>query len=126
MINFNDAQAFEDRIINFCRSHKKIYLYGAGLYGRLFYEYLSANKIMVESFLTTYDEGELLGCQVKKYKDVLNQFDDNCGIILSVNGDLQADIVKTIVFSCDVFIPDPLAFIYIDARNFIKKDYFDA
>lgn len=67
MIDYNEAQEFEDKIINFCKNHKKIFLYGAGLYGRLFYEYFKSNKIEVESFLTTYDEGELLGCQVKKY-----------------------------------------------------------
>lgn len=125
MIDYNDAQEFEDKILNFCKCHNKIYLYGAGLYGRLFFEYLKSKKVNVESFLTTYDEGELLGCRVKKYSDMVDLFNNGCGIILSVNGDLQRDIMKNNVFPCDVFQPDPLAFIYIDTKNFIKKEYFD-
>ena len=126
MIDYNEAQEFEDRIMYFCNCHKKIYLYGAGLYGRLFYEYLNSNNINVESFLTTCDEGDLLGRQVKKYREMADLLDDDCGIILSVNGALQADIMKNTDFPCDVFQPNSFALIYMDTKKFIKKEYFDA
>ena len=41
MINKNNVNIFNKKLIDFCAKHKKIYLYGAGTYGKIFFDYFA-------------------------------------------------------------------------------------
>lgn len=126
MLDYNDAKEFENRILSFCKSHKKIYLYGAGVFGRIYYEYLVRNHFSIESFLTTNDQGELFGRSVKRYVDSVSLLDSDCGVILSVKKESQKDIMQNNIFPCDVFVPDSHASIYIDVNTIFKNEFFNS
>lgn len=63
---------------------KKIYIYGAGLYGQNIFKILKKNKIEVDGFIVTArtNETTVLGVPVYEAKEVL---DENIGIIIGVN-----------------------------------------
>ncbi len=46
------------RIIEYCGSHRTIYCYGAGLYGKIVCAFLYLNGICIDGFLVSYLETE--------------------------------------------------------------------
>lgn len=84
-----------DEILQFCSSHKRIHLYGAGAAGGLMLRYLIEEKIEVRDILVSSMDGEnrsFMGMPVKEIKrEVLEEGD---GIIVSVGSRLQREIFE--------------------------------
>lgn len=88
------------------RNVKEIYIYGAGLYGKNAYEIISKEGIEINGFVTTSEEGEFCGLEVKKFEHIK---DHNVGIIIGANMKNTKEIVK-----------------YLEEEGFLKEKYICA
>lgn len=74
-----------DELYDFCHSHRNIYCYGAGRYGRTLLVHLREKGLDLAAFLVTGQpaEAEILGKPVKSVKDV--SFAEGDGMLLAVS-----------------------------------------
>jgi len=90
-----------DEILNFCSSHDRIFIYGAGRAGKDFAQYLTEEKIEFYAFIVSD------GC--RKEKQICNRrvyqlgelsFKDNDGIVLAAGPSMQKDIISALKSIC--------------------------
>ncbi len=84
-------------LIKFCKSHRCIYLYGAGLHAEICYDLLKQQNIIIDGFITT-----------KKEKNIFMNLP-----VYSV------DEIKTLIYSSDGIIPA-----FYDAEIQVLEQYF--
>lgn len=74
-----------DELYDFCHSHRNIYCYGAGRYGRTLLVHLREKGLDLSAFLVTGQpaEAEILGKPVKSVKDI--SFAEGDGVLLAVS-----------------------------------------
>ena len=84
MTNQNSAKKF----FEFARSHKELYLYGAGSRGKRYYELLLDRGIDIRAFIVTdrKDTGMLLGHEIVCIEDIKDSVSDRAGIIPAFTG----------------------------------------
>lgn len=72
----------EESFLSFCRTHRKIYIYGAGLYGQYYYNILRKLSIPLVGFLTTKKAKETYyDLNVFRAGDIRKTFSKDIGII---------------------------------------------
>ena len=83
------------KLIEFCRNHSYIYLYGAGDYGKRYLEILYRLKVNVSGFITTKNEKkEFCGLPVYNVNTIRSKITKNYGIIPTYLGSRVEDIKK--------------------------------
>lgn len=86
-------------IDDFCSSHKKIYIYGAGKYGQACREYVSDE--LFAGFLSSSGNEVINGVKVGKYTDIESSIDNNTGIIIAMTHENQMQVLQSVNFNCD-------------------------
>lgn len=86
----------------FANRHDEIYIYGAGKYGKICYEFLQRRDIHINGFITTDGGGKVLGKTVYKAAEILGLLPSSSGIILAVNTEHQEEIRNHHKFTCDI------------------------
>ena len=91
MINY-----VKDELNEFCDGYKRIYIYGAGLYGKMCWLRLKAEDKKIEGFLVTKLDGEtsIEGIPVYQFSD--EHLGKDNGIIIAIQPINQQFIVKEI------------------------------
>lgn len=91
-------------LLNFCRLHRTVYLYGAGHYGDLYKIILEGNGIPIAGFIVTKKAMELYrGLPVYAAEDIVFRLDDGDGIILAMSDKNRLAVMQEISFPCDVY-----------------------
>ena len=99
MIPIEQYTEEKNKLLNFCRSHKRIYLYGAGCYGQRYLRILQHNGIPVLGFITTEAEkNENCGFPVWGVKDICISVTEQDGIIPAFLGVVLEEIRKYFIF----------------------------
>lgn len=94
-------------LISYCKKVDKLYLYGAGKYGKIIKKYLDEKGISVDAFLVTQKTFEFYcGLPVINAEEIISSLDEKCGIILSLSSEFYAEILEKISFPCSVFYGD--------------------
>lgn len=88
-------------MINFCKAHDDIYIYGAGMYAKSVYEFIARERGRFRGFITTTGDGECHGFRATCINDIHQ--DKKIGIILALNEQHQGEVLQTVDFVCDVF-----------------------
>lgn len=127
ILNFDDEKikTCEKGLLDFCNAHKRIFLYGAGVYGETYLKFLKERNVSIEAFITTNSSGEKNGIPIIKMSDIMHSLDSECGIILSVREELQDEICRTVEFPCDILRHKEIEHICIDVKAFLKEKYFE-
>lgn len=112
-------------MLNTCKKYEYIYLYGAGNYGKTFYDFLKENGIKIRGFITTYGGDNYLGEPVFCADDIVAELGEKCLVILSVRQELQSEILSNYKFDCKVLAPNDKAISYIEVACIAKQEYFD-
>jgi len=95
------------KLISFCRKVDRLYLYGAGKFGKIIKKYLDENGISVMAFLVTHKTFEFYcGLPVLKAEEIMSSLDSKCGIVLSLSSEFYAEILERYSFPCPVFYGD--------------------
>lgn len=84
-----------NEIIGFCERSRRIYLYGTGMVSDLFYHYLSEEKIDINGYIVSNGHKETdqhNGYKVLELREF--EFCEDMGIILSVGGKYQKEILE--------------------------------
>lgn len=87
------------RIIEYCRSHKNIYCYGAGLYGKIVCAFLYLNDICIDGFLISCLETEdsmVLNKKVMSIDETLIK-GDGAGVLICVNNKVRQELINKLV-----------------------------
>lgn len=128
MLNFDDEKIkiCEKGLLDFCNAHKRIFLYGSGVYGETYLKFLTERNVSIEAFITTSSSGEKNGTPIIKISDIIHTLDSECGIILSVHEELQDEICRTVEFPCNILRHKEIEHVYIDAKAFLKEKYFES
>lgn len=84
-----------ERIKDLRLACKKLYIYGAGLYGQNIYKILKKKNIAVDGFIVTVQEGatSLFGLPILEFKTIK---DLDIGLIVGVNRKNAVDVKKTL------------------------------
>lgn len=124
-LDFEQVDFFETKLKNFCDNHKKIYLYGAGIFGKTFYSYCKETGIEVEGFITTDGSKEkLFGKKIYKAEKMQPLLHRESGIILSVSEDTQREIMKSVRLDCDFFSFTNMEYAYLEVAKFLQDKYY--
>lgn len=108
----------KNRLLCFCREHKNIYIYGAGKYGKRYFDVLRYHGFMIEGFITTNNElREYCDVSVYNVNDISKWITERDGIIPAYLGSSQEEIMKNF---CHCTQPDVLAF---DHRIILYMEY---
>ena len=90
-----EESKLEDQLLDFCRAHSSLYLYGAGAYGNALCEYLELNGILISGFLLSEpDEIEHNHYPVYRFEDHILKLNECDGVILSLKEDYQSEIIE--------------------------------
>ena len=103
---------FED-MESFVKSHKKIYIYGAGIWGEITAGYFKRKNWQFVCFLTTTDgEGEMAGKPIRLFSEteiydddgiiIAQEFKENCDEIIEYMGDSYKSQIFTPCYSENV------------------------
>lgn len=81
----------QDNILIFAKRFPKVYIYGAGLYGKGYYEVLQRGGVNVDGFIVSNGQPkrEVFGMIPKELKEVE---DEECGIIVALDRDNQEQV----------------------------------
>ena len=81
----------QDNILIFAKRFPKVYIYGAGLYGKGYYEVLQRGDVNVDGFIVSNGQPkrEVYGMIPKELKEVE---DEECGIIVALDRDNQEQV----------------------------------
>lgn len=113
----------EDSLLQFCRSNRNIYLYGAGEFGSVYLEYLNLHNIRnIKGFLVskkTLDEYK--GFPVYEAGTYLSQIGCDCGVILSLSGKYHEEILESLTFPCQVGCFDDGMINVISCQSLLDK-----
>ena len=113
------------KIIEECKKYKFIYLYGAGTYGKTFYNYLKKNQILISGFITSDGVGEIDNILIYKAEEILESLSSDSLVILSVREEIQREIIRTNQFNCALIQPTDTEISYIDIANIVEEDFFN-
>lgn len=86
-----------DLMINFVKNFRKIYIYGAGVYGKRCFIILNSSMINIDGYIVTKKDNnftKLNGLPVIEFSDI--SLDDETGIVVAVNENNKKEIVKLI------------------------------
>ena len=127
ILNFDDEKIkiCEKGLLDFCNAHKRIFLYGAGVYGETYLKFLKERNVSIEAFITTNSSGEKNGIPIIKISDIMHTLDSKCGIILSVREEFQDEICRTVEFPCNILRHKEIEHIYIETKAFLKEKFFE-
>lgn len=89
------------RLYSFCESHKEIYIYGTGLYGKRFADILKRRGLQFNGFFVTEKKGEeyLEGYPIRPIREFAWESDieqRGIGVIVAVSEYYQEEIVETL------------------------------
>lgn len=82
-------------LLDYCRKYKEIYIYGAGMYGRVVCAYLEENGIRISGFIVSnlnHIDNKVLGHSVCDYNTIIDNGLNDCGIIVSLREEASCDI----------------------------------
>lgn len=83
------------KLLNFCRNHKKIYIYGAGSYGKAYFDIIKANGYDIDGFIVTYkSQSDFMGKNVYSIGELEEFAYDNVGIVPAYTNSRSEDIKK--------------------------------
>lgn len=112
---------YEDDVIYFCKKHKSIYLYGAGDFGRIYYEYLVHHGVdNIKGFLVT-KKIEKIYCGIPVYEmlEYQHRIGNDCGIILTLSRKYHDEILENNNFHCELgFCDDSMIQVFSIDRMF--------
>lgn len=100
--NIECIKMCKNKILSFCASHKRIYLYGAGMYGKIYYAFWKNRGLPLEGVITTNGNGSFENTPAYRAVEILPELGCNDGIVLSVKEELQEEILKSQSFYCDI------------------------
>lgn len=84
-------------IIEYCRLHKKIYIYGAGRFGRETCVYLSEQGIAIDGFIVTSKElcvDSVLGIKVYSFDEI--ELESSDGVIAAVGKKYTDEVIRSL------------------------------
>lgn len=83
------------KLLKFCSEHKRIFLYGAGLYGKKYLSVLEGNHIIIDGFIVTRKEFDIF-CDKKVYEaqEINKRLDIEDGVIATFKGATEEIIRK--------------------------------
>lgn len=96
-----NARNIYAEMIDFCKTYNDIYIYGAGVYAKSVYEFITGERERFRGFITSSGDGECQGYRAICVDDVHQ--DKNIGIILGLNEQHQEEVLNNIDFTCGVF-----------------------
>lgn len=92
-----EAETIKYKLIKFCKSHKNIYLYGAGNYGKLYYNALKTYGVDFKAFITTNkNKNVYLGKLVYTVAEIIPKLKKWDGIIFAAKSVFYQNMKKTI------------------------------
>ena len=84
--------------------YSSIYLYGAGLYGKVYKQIMEDNFINVAGFLVTDKTVDTYcGLKVFEAKQKIDELRDDCCIIFSLSKKFHGEIFRDFIFNCDIY-----------------------
>ncbi|WP_188399486.1 glycosyltransferase family 9 protein [Sporomusa sp. GT1] len=88
----------KESLIEFCRMHKRIFLYGAGIYGEWCFHFLKEQNIHVEGFLVTDNPNvEYLGIPIYLANEKIPLMCSETGIIFSLKKSFREEIKNMLI-----------------------------
>lgn len=85
-------------LVEFCEKCDHIFLYGAGRYGEMCFDFLKKQAIDIEGFIVTNKQGdEYLGIPTYTAKDKIPLMSPKTGIVFSLKKSFQEDIKRELV-----------------------------
>ncbi len=91
------------KLWEYCSAHKKIYIYGTGVWGRKCYRFLINNDVNVAGFIVSKKkENDLFSLPIYSYDDFITE-KGNCGIIIAVGEKNFQDIKANNTLPDDYF-----------------------
>lgn len=89
---------------NIAYKYKKIYLYGAGIYGEMYKQILDINKVKIAGFIVSNKTvDECCGIPVFNAKDRLTNMHSECCVIMSLSKKFRSEVLRDNEFQCDVY-----------------------
>lgn len=90
-----------ERLYSFCEAYERIYIYGAGVYGKRYAEILAQNNLQFEGFLVSKRNGEMFldGHNIYAVRDLIENHDidiNHIGVLVAVSEYYQEEIVETL------------------------------
>lgn len=101
-MNTDSLKIYEAEIISFCNEHKRIYFYGAGVYGETYYALWKSRDLQLDGVITTNGNGTFETLPAYKASDILPMLNSEDGIVLTVKEELQEEILKSQNFPCAI------------------------
>lgn len=83
------AYTKNDPLLEYCRCHDSIYIYGGGTVGGMVFNALSVMEIKIEAFIisdgcVSENASSLFGVPVRTLSWLLGRYDDSCGVVLAM------------------------------------------
>ena len=115
-------------ILDYCKLHRNVFCYGAGLYGKIVRSYLLEHGVNIEGFIVSDDaigNKKVLDVQVISIEDFCKTNIQKSGIIVCVSHKYQAEIRKTLEAHgiYEYFCVDDLMVEDMDQCNSYRNDY---
>lgn len=86
------------RLFDFCRKHDNIYIYGAGIIGKRYFEILQSEQILVKGFVTTRKEkDDFCGVNVYDVNELRHILTEADGIIPAYSNSTVVDVTKKFI-----------------------------
>lgn len=96
--NIVNNPCYEREVDNFFRTHKKVYLYGAGEVGRELYKYLNKNHKQIAGYVVSDGQefvNAVCGLEVIYFEEFCKRYgNEDVGIIVAGSGKFLNDIVQ--------------------------------
>lgn len=92
-----DVSSVNPEIYNFCNSHKKVYIYGAGAMGQSCYRMLKEHDIWIEGFVVSdghKSQNIYINKPIYEFSELCA--DDSLGIILALNKKNMDEVIYTL------------------------------
>lgn len=90
----NYLESIEQKLNIFCKQYKVLYLYGAGKYGKSFFELLKKNGIQISGFIVTVsNDVSYLGRPVYDFEKFISNHEAGVGVILSLQEKYQLEVI---------------------------------
>ena len=109
----------KNRILSFVNTHKKIFIYGAGTYGKRYFDFLKDNGVEVSGFIVSYKEkNSYCGKPIYEKKEIENKSDYSIGIIPAFENVNVSEMREWFSIQIDIFEPNHILFLkYITGRR---------
>lgn len=86
------------RLAVFCRTHTKLYLYGAGAQAEIMMKRLQNLRADIRGVVVTKrrNKEHFFGYQIMEFREIQNELDEECGIILAMSGKFQEEVIDSL------------------------------